>query len=203
MKTISMNKAVSDAIISMAGSNKAFNIQLECLAGDMAREVEAVELLHVSEKVALLNATYDAALQQLKPYKDTMAKLNALIFCKVAGKVQIETTPPDAEKKSSAVFKAADALTATEAKRLVADVRQTVMEAEETPEEKRLREIQAEKNKKAAQAVADKLAADAAAAKVEEAFAFCLSDKVRGSLEERLAKIGLRLVVIPTAPAKK
>ena len=202
MKTITMNKIVSDAIITLAGSNKAFNIQLECLAGDLAREVECVELLHVTEKVALLNATYDAALQQLKPFKDTMAKLNALIFCKVAGKVQIEIAPPDAEKKSSAVFKAADALTATEAKKLVADVRQTVAESEESDEERQLRKHIEEKAKKAAQAVADKLAADAATAKVEEAFAFCLDAKTRPALVERLAKLGLKLVADTTKPAK-
>lgn len=195
--------ATSNAILTLATSGKAFNAQLESTAETMAREVEGIEGLDVHQKVALLNETYAAALAILKPQKDTMAKFNALLFCKVAGEVQVEIAPPSKDGKIAAVFKPADKLTATEAKRAVSEVRQTVRELEESPTEKAAREKKEDIARMAKQVIANKMAQEAAQLKAREAFAYVLHERQRDELVTALGAIGLKLVKIPTAPAKK
>ena len=203
MATIAMQGSITNAILALVKSGKAFNAELETLAPTMAAEVAAIEGVTAAQKVALLNEVYAAPLAQLKPQKDVMARLNALIFCHVAGSTQVEVAPPSKDGKVGAVFKTANTLTATEAKKHVADVRRLVKEAEETPTEKAARVKAEELSRMATQVVANKLAAEAANAKIEAAFAYVLSAPCHDELVERLAAQGYKVVKITTAPAKK
>lgn len=197
------NAETSDAILALVDSGKKLNTQLVMVASTMAAEVASIDGLTVGAKVALLQQVYAAALQHLKPQKDVMARLNSLLLCRVAGDMPVEVAPPSKDGKQGATFKAADQLTATEAKKFASEVRQLVKEAEETPEEKAKRIKAEEVAKTAMKVIADKLAREEAVKKADMAFAFVLGEAQREELTERLEKIGLKLVKIPTAPAKK
>lgn len=199
-----MQGSTTNAILALVKSGKAFNAELEALAGTMAAEVSGIAGITTAQKVALLNEVYSAPLAQVKSQKDVMARLNGLILAKVAGPgVSVEIAPPSKDGKIAAVFKTADKLTATEAKKFAAEVRQTVAEAEETPEQTAARVKKEELARMATQVVANKLAAEEACAKRETAFAFVMSEPCRPELEERLAAQGWKLIKITTAPAKK
>ena len=199
--SIAANTATTNAILALAASGKSFNVELETVTQSMANEVANLGV-SAAASFALLVDAYSAALAHLKPMKDTMAKFNALLFCKIAGATQVEIAPPNAKSKSAAVFKNADALTATEAKKFVAEVRQTVKEAEETPEETAVREKKDAAAKAVAQAIKDKLAAEERNKSREVAFAFVLADANHDELAERLLAKGWKMTQVKI-PAPK
>ena len=193
--------ATTDAILALASSGKAFNIQLETVTQSMANEVASLGV-SASSAFALLVDAYSAALAHLKSQKDTMLKFNSLLFCKIAGATAVEIAPPNAKAKAGAVFKRADALTATEAKKFVAEVRQTVKESEESPEEKAVREKKDAAAKAVANAIKAKLDAEERNKARELAFAFVLSDANHDELAERLLAKGWKMTQVKI-PAPK
>ena len=184
--TIVASPATTDAIMALVERGTSLNLQLAAVTASMANEVLPLGI-SASASFNLLTDVYGESLKHLKPLKDVMARFNALLHCKLAGQMPVEIAPPSKDGKISAVFKAADTLTATEAKRLVSDVRASVREAEETPDERQVRVKKEAAAKAVAQAIANKLAAEESAKKREVAFAFVLAQVNRAELLERLA----------------
>lgn len=173
--------------------------KLETLAIDLAKQVESIAL-PISSKVMLLEATYSAEYTTLAADRNAVAQLRALVWTKVAGNTVVEVSPPSKDGKTAAVFSPADKLSPKAAKVHLAQLKQVVREAEETPEQKAERDKTAAKIKLEAQVKANAASTEAARVKSIEAFAYVLSDSQRPHLIAELRKIGLALSKCKAAP---
>jgi len=181
--------------------NKSQTAKLTDLAIALAAQVTTLDL-PVSSKVALIEATYAGEMTILAADRNVVAQLRALLWAKIAKDTIVEVSPPSKDGKQSAVFKPAGELSPKQAKVHLAEVKRIVRETEETPEAKKEREAKEAKAKMDAQVTANAQATTIAAAKSVEAFAYVLSESQRPHLIQELAKQGLCLAKIKTAPTK-
>lgn len=203
MATINTKSIISierdTSIVALFGDvvtiDKSLGLKLAMIAEQLASQVATLTLPHAS-KCALIEATYTSEFKAIAENRNTAATLRALIVCKVAGDLKVETKAPSADGKQSAVFQPASKLSASAAKTHAAEIKAMAVEAEETPSQKLARE---QASAKIARAEQEKRNAEAAAeAKVfaDKAFAFCLADGARDRLNAELAKIGYKLAKI-------
>jgi len=186
-----------ESIVALFGDvvtiDKSLGLKLSMIADQLAAQVATLTLPHAS-KCALIEATYTGEFKAIAGNRNTAATLRALIVCKVAGSLKVETKAPSADGKVAAVYQPASKLSASAAKTHAAEIKALAVEAEETPSQKLAREQASAKVAHAEQEKRNAEASAEATAFADKAFAFCLADGTRDRLVSELLNIGYKLI---------
>jgi hypothetical protein len=199
--TVNRDPAIGDLFASVVKVDASLNSKLGELAQSLADQVSGFDLPHAS-KLSLLESAYSADFKLLAVNRNTVASLRALLVAKVAGNELVEVSAPSTDGKKAGISKPANILSAGEAKKLSAQIKQQMVEAERSPEEEARAEALAKSMKAAAQKVANDAATKAVAEFQEKAMAFAVSEPARVKLVEALAAQGFKIMKDSKAPAK-
>lgn len=199
--TVNRDPAIGDLFASVVKVDASLNSKLGELAQSLADQVSGFDLPHAS-KLSLLESAYSADFKLLAVNRNTVASLRALLVAKVAGNELVEVSAPSTDGKKAGISKPANILSAGEAKKLSAQIKQQMVEAERSPEEEARAEALAKSMKAAAQKVANDAATKAVAEFQEKAMAFAVSEPARVKLTEALAAQGFKIMKDSKAPAK-
>ncbi|NBR09719.1 MAG: hypothetical protein EBT98_08765 [Opitutaceae bacterium] len=199
--TLLRDNGIGDLFASVVKVDASLNSKLGELAESLAAQVESFDLPHAS-KISLIESAYSADFKLLSANRNTVASLRALLVAKVAGNELVEVSAPSQDGKKAGISKPANILSAGEAKKLSAQIKQQMIEAERSPEEEARAEALAKSLKQAAQKVANDAATKAVAEFQEKALAFAVSEPARAKLAEALAAQGWKIIKDAKAPTK-